>query len=541
MRIEQYFLITDYALWEVILNSDSPLPTRSVEGVETPYPPTTVEEKLARKYELKYENFNGTSSEGLDQIYDMLLKLISQHEIYGETISQEDLNLKFLRCLSSGWKTHTLIWRNKPDLETLSMDDLYNNLKIYEAEVMSTNKAVNTAHGVSAASSKTNVSNLPNVDGLSDAVIYSFFAITQCDGLGYDWSDQAKDGPINFALMDYTSSSSLSSSNSNTEFNLGTYKAGLASVEARLKVYKKNELVFEDDIKILKLDVMLRDKAITELRQKLVFEDDIKILKLDVMLRDKAITELRQTFEKPKKRDDLKLALEKFEGSSKNLSILLDSQQSDKSKTVLGYNSQGGDSQVMPDIAKSKVKTSEIKLKNVSAPIIEDWVSDCKDEDEIETKSKQIKPSFAKEKFVKSTKHVKSLRKSVKQEESNRQTKYPRKTSQSPRDLTNPGLKTLNTARHPSSRAAVSVNTDRPINTAYPRLTVNGVKPSSNVFYNSHSPVRRDFNQRTTSQNGDLKEIGNKSFLIDYQKIDGEFVSFGGSPKGERKAAQSLL
>nr|GEW03819.1 ribonuclease H-like domain-containing protein [Tanacetum cinerariifolium] len=52
IRVEQYFLMTDYALWEVILNGDSPPPTRSVEGVETPYPPTTIEEKLARKNEL---------------------------------------------------------------------------------------------------------------------------------------------------------------------------------------------------------------------------------------------------------------------------------------------------------------------------------------------------------------------------------------------------------------------------------------------------------------------------------------------------------
>nr|GEZ44087.1 DUF4219 domain-containing protein/UBN2 domain-containing protein [Tanacetum cinerariifolium] len=53
MRIEQYFLMTDFALWEVILNGDSPLPTRSIDGVETPYPPTTVEEKLPRKNKLK--------------------------------------------------------------------------------------------------------------------------------------------------------------------------------------------------------------------------------------------------------------------------------------------------------------------------------------------------------------------------------------------------------------------------------------------------------------------------------------------------------
>nr|GEX93968.1 hypothetical protein [Tanacetum cinerariifolium] len=53
MKIEQYFLMTDYALWQVILNSDSPPPTRSFNGVEKAYPPTTVEEKLVWKNELK--------------------------------------------------------------------------------------------------------------------------------------------------------------------------------------------------------------------------------------------------------------------------------------------------------------------------------------------------------------------------------------------------------------------------------------------------------------------------------------------------------
>ncbi|GJT79105.1 hypothetical protein Tco_1045830 [Tanacetum coccineum] len=53
IRIEQYFLMTDYALWEVIVNGDSPPPKRIVDGVEQTYPPATAEEKLARKNELK--------------------------------------------------------------------------------------------------------------------------------------------------------------------------------------------------------------------------------------------------------------------------------------------------------------------------------------------------------------------------------------------------------------------------------------------------------------------------------------------------------
>ncbi|GJX37492.1 hypothetical protein Tco_0250795, partial [Tanacetum coccineum] len=69
------------------------------------------ESKKTQKTLLKqrYENFNRSSSEGLDQTYDRLQKLISQLDILGETISQEDMNLKFLRSLPSKWKTHTLI------------------------------------------------------------------------------------------------------------------------------------------------------------------------------------------------------------------------------------------------------------------------------------------------------------------------------------------------------------------------------------------------------------------------------------------------
>ncbi|GJX71918.1 ribonuclease H-like domain-containing protein [Tanacetum coccineum] len=47
----------------------------------------------------------------------------------------KDLNLKFLRSLPSKWNTHVMVWRNKPDLDTMSFDDLYNNFKIVEQEV----------------------------------------------------------------------------------------------------------------------------------------------------------------------------------------------------------------------------------------------------------------------------------------------------------------------------------------------------------------------------------------------------------------------
>ncbi|GJS13073.1 hypothetical protein Tco_0407545 [Tanacetum coccineum] len=93
----------------------------------------------------QYENFTALSSEMLDQTFDRVQKLVSQLEPLGETISQEDVNQKLLRSLSPEWNTHAVVWRNKIDLDTMSMDDLYNNLKVYELEVK----------GMSSSSSST--------------------------------------------------------------------------------------------------------------------------------------------------------------------------------------------------------------------------------------------------------------------------------------------------------------------------------------------------------------------------------------------------
>nr|GEV48032.1 hypothetical protein [Tanacetum cinerariifolium] len=287
--------------------------------------------------------------------------------------------MKFLRSLSSEWRTHTLIWRNKADLENQSLDDLFNNLKIYEAKVkilsstshttqniafVSSQNTESTNESVSVVTSVFTASTIPpasillgNVDNLSDDVIYSFFAsqsnsppldnddlkqidaddlkemdlkrghfarecrsprdtrnkdtqrrnvpvetctsnalVLQYDGVGsYDWSFQADDELTNYAIIVFASSSSSSSDNKvapctkacskayatlqshydkltndlrKSNFDVLLYKNGLESVEARLVVYQQNENVFEEDIKLLKLDVMLRDNALVELRKK---------------------------------------------------------------------------------------------------------------------------------------------------------------------------------------------------------------------------------------------------------------------------------
>ncbi|GJS30189.1 ribonuclease H-like domain-containing protein [Tanacetum coccineum] len=77
-----------------------------------------------------YENFNAPSIESLNSIFNRLQKIVSQLDILGENISQEYLNLKFLRSMPSEWNTHVVVYRNKPDLDTMNFDDLYNNFKI---------------------------------------------------------------------------------------------------------------------------------------------------------------------------------------------------------------------------------------------------------------------------------------------------------------------------------------------------------------------------------------------------------------------------
>ncbi|GJS12232.1 hypothetical protein Tco_0369028 [Tanacetum coccineum] len=410
MRIEQYIQMIDYALWEVIETRNTAPKTTLVEGVEKVMPPTTTEEKARKRLEVKARStlmigipnehqlkFNSIKDakllmkaiekrfEMLDETFDRLQKLVSQLELLGETISQEDVNQKLLRSLSPEWNTHAVVWRNKADLDTMSMDDLYNNLKVYEPEVK----------GVSSSISTANAASFTNIDNLSDVVIYDIedmdlrwqmamltmrarrflkntrrqltvngndtigfdkskvgcynchkrghFAresLVSCDGLGgYDWSDQAEEGP-NFALMAYSSSSSDSEVSNNStcsksclenvktlksqydqlhkEFNKSelmvlAYKTGLESVEEKLEVYKANESIYSQDIKVLKFEIECKDIAIRELMKKL---------------------ERAQ-----KEKDGIQFNVDKFENASKSLSKLIDCQIVDKCKKGLGYES----------------------------------------------------------------------------------------------------------------------------------------------------------------------------------------------------------
>nr|GEV99518.1 ribonuclease H-like domain-containing protein [Tanacetum cinerariifolium] len=215
LRIEQYFQVQDYALWDVIKNGNSFIPsaqtTTNDDGTSTTLipGPVTIKDKVQNKNDVKARimllmalpNEHLINTRMLRPCLLLnkqdLVKIISQLAILGENISQEDHNLKFLISLPSKWNTHVVVWRNKPDLDTMGFDDLYNNFKIVGQEVKGTaclssssssqnmafmsspssTNEVNTTYGVSTASTQVStVSTQVSTANLSDDTVYAFFA-----------------------------------------------------------------------------------------------------------------------------------------------------------------------------------------------------------------------------------------------------------------------------------------------------------------------------------------------------------------------------
>ncbi|GKA07202.1 ribonuclease H-like domain-containing protein [Tanacetum coccineum] len=520
LRIEQYFQVQDYALWDVIENGNSFKPaaqtTTNADGSSTTLipGPVTADEKTQKKNDVKarsmllmalpnehlltfnqykdaktlfaaiqtrfggndatkktqktllkqmYENFSAPSTESLDSIFNRLQKIVSQLAILGENISQEDLNLKFLRSLPSEWNTHVVVWRNKPDLDTMSFDDLYNNFKIVEQEVKGTASSssssssqnlafmsstsstneVNTAYGVSTANTQVSTASTQvSTANLSDDTVYAFLAsqpngsqlvhedleqiheddleemdlkwqlallsmrtkkffqktgrkttinesntagydkskvecfnchklrhfARECrgprnqdnrsrnqdisrrtinveeisskamlaiDGAGFDWSFMENEEVYSdMALMAFSDSKvhndktcsktclksfetlktqldDLRIEFNKSEFNLATYKRGLAFVEEQLVFYKRNEVLFYEQLVVLKRDISYKDSEISVLKSK-----------LEKLKQDKESNQLK---------------IENFDNASKSLDKLIGSQIHDKSRKGLGF------------------------------------------------------------------------------------------------------------------------------------------------------------------------------------------------------------
>ncbi|GKD23972.1 putative ribonuclease H-like domain-containing protein, partial [Tanacetum coccineum] len=340
-----------------------------------------------------------SSAESLDSIFNRLQKIVSRLAIFGVVISQEDLNSKILSSLPPEWNTHVVVWMNKPEVETMSIDDF----------TSSTNDANTASPQVSTASPSVNAtSSQVCTASVSDNTVYAFTvenpngsnvlyqdleqiheddleamdlkwqlsllsvrakkyyqrtgkkifinandttgydkskvgcynyhklghfarecraprskegqfrnqdntrkqgnnedtlskAMLAIDGVGFDWSDMTEE-QCNDLIVKLNQ----------TEFTAATYKRDLATVEAQLITYRKNEVLFSEEVAVLKREVACKDYEINVLKSEL---EKVK-----------------------QEKDGIDFKIEKFDKASKDLDQLLGSQITDKSKKGLGYS-----------------------------------------------------------------------------------------------------------------------------------------------------------------------------------------------------------
>ncbi|GJU17257.1 hypothetical protein Tco_1145223 [Tanacetum coccineum] len=262
----------------------------------------------------------------------------------------------------------------------MSMDDLYNNLKVYEPEVKgmsssslstqnmtfvsssnnntsSSNEAVNPAHGVTTASTQVNTAYSTNIDNLSDVVICSFFA-----------------SQPNRRKLTINGNETISFDKSKVEcYNChkrGHFDRGAELQEIKtIRTRKAQEGVSNDSncskscmetVKLLKSqnDQLLRDLEKSSLmvlgyktglesveekleiykKNKSVYVENINGLKWDIQVGEITIRELRKKLEKiQKEKDSIQFNVDKFENASKSLDKLIECQIVDNCKKGLGY------------------------------------------------------------------------------------------------------------------------------------------------------------------------------------------------------------
>ncbi|GJT06045.1 ribonuclease H-like domain-containing protein, partial [Tanacetum coccineum] len=443
-----------------------PIVTKTVDGKEIVIPPTSVEEKAQRRAELKARStllmalpnehqlkFNSYKDaktlmqaienrfgEVIDQTYERLQKLISQLEMHSEVIPQEDINQNLsgatravniakgvntgstqgaadssttienlnvqlsIRMIyrKDGFKVDTfalLTMRARRFLKNTGRKlDMDNKERIRfdksKVECFNCHKRGHFARECKAPRNQDNRNNEPTrrtVPKKVQPILLSWLILQQFKfffNLEVSFTNSEVSNDSNFCSSCLECVKDLKEPNEQLVKDLRTdrissvsYKTSLESVEARLLVFKKNESVYEEDIKLLKREIYLRDLDIIELKRKLELAT--------------------------KEKDEVQLTVQKFENSSKNLSKLLDKQIMDKCKIGLGYNAvrppytgnfmPPKSNLVYPSlddffdvnefvsesiVKKPTVETNEPKTarKENRAPIIEDWVSDSDEE-----------------------------------------------------------------------------------------------------------------------------------------------------------------
>ncbi|GJV73217.1 hypothetical protein Tco_1493212 [Tanacetum coccineum] len=659
LRIESYIQLQEYALWEIIEEGNSFKPvartTINEDGTSTTTTPgaVTAEQKILKKkinlspkhpdddtskfggneatkktqktlLKQMYETFNASSSESLDSIFNRLQKIISQLTILGEIITPEELNLKFLRSLPTEWGMHLFVVLeeqksdNGPQVSHSSTND-----------VNTTNVHVSTGSTPVSTTSTNNSTACLKVQDSSEECVNveesSSKAMLAIDGTGFDWSYMAdEEASTNFALMAFSDSKVQNNKTcsktclknfedlkskydklrielNKSESDLDSYKKGLASYKNQLEFYKKKESMLWDQIAVLK-------------RYASFNESDINALK-------KQVERLK------KEKEDNQFKIDNFENASKSLDQLIGNQISDNNKKGLGYNAvpppltglfappsidlsnSGLEKFKQPEFEGYGVKVNKGASENVSkevkktsdAPIIEDWVFDCDEDETVVLESLNVqKPKQAdqprkvsqnprnnntswntlmpkklgvgfqftpkacfvcgsfnhliKDCITMIKMYKKPVLNNVKKGTGQREVRpvwtnvmrvNHQKFSNSRRNfaptavLTKFGLVPFSTTRQSYSRTTAPISAARSFNTVVP--FVNVAKPRTNAFQKTHSLLRRPFYQQTSLKNRNLNNKVNTAKVESTNSWLVQDQTVSGKDKSNLLIADSLL
>ncbi|GJT61200.1 putative ribonuclease H-like domain-containing protein [Tanacetum coccineum] len=498
LRIEQYFQVQDYALWDVIENGNSfklaAQTTTNVDGSSTTLIPVTFNQsKDAKTFVCCFTN----------RIW-WLQKIVSQLAILGENISQEDLNLKFLRSLPSEWNTHVVTWS-------------------FMSSTSSTNE-VNTAYGVSTTNTQVSTASTQvSTANLSDDTVYAFLA-SQPNGSQLVHKDLEQIHKVDLEEMDLKWQLAL--------LSMRTRKSFMADEEVPTNMAL---IAFSDS------------------------KGTIYVLKRDTSFKDSEINALKSEIEKLKKeKESNQIKINKFENASKSLDKLIWSQISDKSRKGVGfvsYNavpppptrlfapptidlSNSGLEEFQqpefegygPKASKSVYKdTSNEVKKTLDAPLGEKLI-----EITIKGKGWNMTPIAVLMKFsLKPLNTAKLLN-----------TAHPNTTVYRARPMSCFSKLAQSTVKRPyQSRTTLTnknfnqnVNTAKEkVNTAKPKA-VNNARPTS--LWKGH-PQKED--QGYVDSGCSRHMTGNMSYLSDFKEFDGGYVTFGGGARGGRITSKGTL
>ncbi|GJZ36183.1 putative ribonuclease H-like domain-containing protein [Tanacetum coccineum] len=514
LRIEQYFQVQDYALWDVIENGNSFKPaarTTNADGfrrfstneVNTAYGVSTANTQASTaSTQVSIANLRD------DTVYAFLASQPNRSQLVHEDLEQihkddlEEMDLKWQLALLS-MRTRKFFQKTGRKITINGSDTTgYDKSKV---ECFNCHKLGHFARECRGPRNQDNRSrNQDNSRRTINVEEISSKAMLAIDGAGFDWSFMAdEEVPTDMALMAFSDSEvhndktcsktclksfetlktqldDLRIEFNKYEFNLATYKRGLASVEEQLVFYKKNEVLFCEQLAVLKRDISYKDSEIS------VLKSELEKLKQD--------------------KESNQLKIEKFDNASKSLDKLIGSQIPDKSRKGLGfvsYNavpppptglfspptidlSNSGLEEFQqpefegygPKISKSVSEDiSNEVMKSPDAPLVEELVSN----DKLEKKT--VFPTVAKINFVTPQQQEKPVRKPA------NCNYHQRERMVSGNNYTRVNYNYSAQKAHPSTQRNMApravlmktglrpLNTARPVNTAHPKTTVYSPRP----------------------------------------------------------------